>query len=237
MKNLKLISSITVLLFIGFITSCSTSDPAPASTPATTLPGVSSNDYWPTAINNVWNYSSNGTAQQPMKIISNDIGYFQFANFFGSSSSSGGISITAQGSIKKTNGVYYIKYGTFQITGSYNGTMTGFEAIILKDNLAVGGTWNSDYNQTTTYTSFPTPILSSTIFKGTIMEKDVSLVVNGVNYSNVIQVKIEQTSSSSGTVINVENRYWFSKNVGLIKYSSTSGGSTTTTTLSSYTLF
>jgi hypothetical protein len=233
MKNIKSIYTIIVLLTLGFATSCSTPDATPTPTPPVTL----SNDYWPTAVNNVWNYIG-GTQLEQIKIGSFNSNYYIFNNFFGTSSAGSGLTVSSTASLKKDSGNYYLKYGTFQLGGSYVGTMNGFEIIILKDNLPVGGTWNSTYSQTANYTS---PIVVSatttTSIAATILEKDVSLMVNTTTYTNVIHVKIIQTNSSASGIVIVENHYWFSKNIGLIKYSNINGTQTSTNLLNTYTLF
>ena len=55
---------------------------------------------------------------------------------------------------------------TIDLGGGMTGQQTGFEAIILKDNLSVGQTWNGSYSQTTTY-NIPgvPPVATTTITK------------------------------------------------------------------------
>lgn len=224
MKKLRSFSMLFLLFVLA--TSCSNSD-------SPTAPSLSTGDYWPTAINNIWNYND-GTTQTPMKIISSNAGYFLFDNFIGNTAS-GGITAIAPVSIKKDNGDYYIKYGTIQIAGAYTGTMTGFEAILLKDYLAVGGTWSSNYSQTTNLNGLPSTTSNTTV-NGTIMETGVSLLVSGVTYTNVIHVKYLMSTNTQGSISNSENHYWFSKNVGLIKYTNVTPTFTRTTLLTSYTL-
>lgn len=232
MKKLKSLFLFAASLMLILSTSCNSSSDEPQTTNQTQ---TESGSYWPSKINNVWNYSTNGGLQQPTKIISNSDGYFQFGNYLGSNNST---SAQAQVSLKYVGGSYFIKYGTINISANgFTGTQTGFEVIILKDNVPVGTVWNSDYSQTTTYATLTTTIPSSTVFKGTILGKDISLVVGTTTYNDVIHVKINQTVSSAGTISSAVSDYWFSKNVGLIKYINITGNVTYTNLLTSYTLF
>ncbi len=223
MKKLKLFS-VLFLLFV-MITSCSKSDTA-------ATPSLSTGDYWPTAVNNIWNYSD-GTTSTPAKIISTNGGYYLFDNFVGNTS--GGTAANSPTSIKKDNGDYYVKYGTIQFSGTFAGTMSGFEMIILKDYLAVGGTWSTTYSQTLNLNGIP-PTTTTTTDTGTIMETGISLTIGGVTYTNVIHVKHNLVSSGSQSV--PEFHYWFSKNVGLIRYNDNNTSSQIhTTSLINYTLY
>lgn len=111
--------------------------------------------------------------------------------------------------------------------GGIKGVMTGYEFIILKDYLEVNETWSGTYSQTTTYNLEGVPAIKTTVnYKGTILEKGNSLVVNGTTYTNVIKFRIHQeVTLMDQPASSVDADYWVSKNVGIIKMSS--GGSDT----------
>ncbi|NJM80291.1 MAG: hypothetical protein HC854_13015 [Flavobacterium sp.] len=200
--------------------------------------GTYSGDYWPTAINNTWSYERDATIST-LKIGStetiNGQLYYKFLPQSGSGSTTSG---TVTTSLNKNSGVYKLKTDDININaGGLTGTQTGYEFIVLKDNIATGETWNGTYSQTTTYTGIPA-IIVNTNYTGTILEKNVNATVNGETYTNVIKVKIVQAATFPGapaTTINTE--YWFAKNVGIIKSVSTSNGTSYTSNLVDYTLF
>jgi len=195
---------------------------------------VPSNDYWPAAINNTWTLQQNGSNLPPMKIVATEtIGgnlYYKFAP----QSANGA---TNNNYLRKSGGAYFLKTSdtSLNISG-LTGTQTGYEFTILKDNLALNGTWNGSYTQTTTYTGIPA-ITQSTDYTGTILAKDVTETVNGVTYPNVIKVNIHQETTSPGSLSIVNTEYWFAKNVGIIKSKTYAGSGIYTSILVSYTLF
>lgn len=200
--------------------------------------GGTTGDYWPTAINNQWTFSQNGTTQDPMKMIGTDIfngaTYYKFAPQSGSGGGSTATDVDTW--LNKNNGIYSLKTGDLDISaGGLTGVQTGFEYIILKDNLAVNQTWNGSYSQSTSYAGIPA-IVQTTTYTGKILEKDVTAVVNGRNYTNVIKVSITQLTSFMGVNSTVVTEYWFSKNVGPIKTKTVMEGQTYESILVNYTL-
>ncbi|HLN95880.1 MAG TPA: hypothetical protein VK183_09605 [Flavobacterium sp.] len=177
----------------------------------------SSGDYWPMALNNKWEFNNDGTAQPPMTIVGTDqFGgktYYRYDNFVGQSL--GGSTFGGNIWTNKTGANYYLRakvsIPATDITPAID--ISPIEFIVLKDNLPVGGTWTETVSQTTTIEGLP-PVPSTVESTGTIMEKDISVTVNGVVYNNVIAVKIVQNSLGETT----ENYYWYAKDIGLIKY-------------------
>lgn len=201
--------------------------------------GTSSGDYWPAAINNEWIYDSNGSSST-MKIIATETVngqlYYKFAPQSGSGASSSGVVTT---SMTKASGVYKLKTDDFTIDagGGLTGTQTGFEYIVLKDNIPVNGTWNGSYTQTTTYTGIP-PITLTVNYVATILAKGVSETINNEAFTNIIKVKIDQTSSFPGAPpTTISSEYWYAKDVGIIKSTTIGGGANSSSYLVDYTLF
>lgn len=233
MKSIKKISGLALLFFAFGVTSCSDVEPLDPAVivnpnpsnpnPNPTNPGISTGDYWPTALNNSWTFNDTGVLQPPVKIVSiNSIGsdtYYTFNQALGGGSSFAGEATTR---LKKSGGSYFYKLEdiTIPATAGVPGiTITGFENIILKDNVPVGSTWTGNYVQTISYTdpSFPT-MTTNVSYVGSIVEKDVSITVLGETYVNVIKVKMVQTSDSADAPVNDTSYYWFAKDVGPIKY-------------------
>jgi len=241
----KITYAIFALIIAGTsLTSCdnepidSAIDSSNPGNPSNPGGGSASGDYWPTAINNQWTYSQNGTAQPPMKIIGTDTfnnkTYFKFAPLSGTGT---GSTASATTWLNKNNGVYTLKTGDLDIgVPGMSGTMTGFEYVILKDNIAVNETWNGSYSQTTTYTGLPA-MAQTTNYIGKILEKDATVTVDGETYTNVIKVHMNQQTSLMGTsfaVINTE--YWYAKDVGVVKTKTFTGTGSYESILTDYIL-
>lgn len=256
MNKLKLIAGIFIILISFTFTSCEVepidsaielTDPGTGGGGGgggggTGGGGTSTGDYWPTALNNQWIFKTDGVVQAPMKMISiNSIGgktYYTFDQLFGASSE--GTSAAVVSRLRKNSGDYYLKIEDFTFdTGlGITGTLTGYEMLLLKDYLNVGQTWTGSFTQTATFTGLPSTTQATT-YTGQILERDASVTVNGVSYTNVIKMKITQVVTVSGApASNVVTEYWFSKNIGPVKsvtVSTDSGTSETTTSeLQSY---
>lgn len=217
MNHFKKTLLLTLFVFSFLLISCEneSTDMEPA--------GNSTGDYWPTALDNQWILNQNGT-DVTMKIISseniNGETYYKFNQMAGMNES---VSGEASVWLKKNKGDYYIKMDDITIDlGEIKGVMTGYEFIILKDYLSVNETWSGTYSQTTTYNLESVPAIKTTInYKGTILEKGTSLVVNGTTYTDVIKFRIHQDVTMMGQLASsVDSDYWVSKNIGIIKMSS-----------------
>lgn len=186
-------------------------------------------DYWPLALNNKWAYNKNGTLQPAMKIISLDpiLGnnYFTFENFFANPNIGAGVVATVRG--RKVGTDYYYRY---QTSGSI--VIDPLEVIVLKSALAVNETWTQNLTQVATIPQLPNPVVTDVIFTGKILEKGISINVNGINYTNVIKSELIQ---NSGGVLNT-NTYWFAKGIGPIKIINVTSTETITQELDSYML-
>ncbi len=94
-----------------------------------------------------------------------------------------------------------------------------FERLYLKDNLANGGTWSQDVNVNISLSGIPLSLKITLTNK--IAEKDISRVVNGNSYSNVIHVTTSLSSTSipaSGLTSSIDSYY--APKYGLIENSS-----------------
>jgi len=254
MKKLSILPVFVILLATFFITSCET-EPLDSeidlndfnsntnqnnSDNNNSNGGVSTGDYWPTAINNEWIFSLNGVEQEPMKIISTSLiegaTYYNFNNAIGQGSST---TANANISIKKTGGDYYIKVNDINSeSGGFSFVTTGYEFIVLKDYLAVNETWNGSYTQTSTYSDPSFPVITfSTTYIGTILEKGITVIVAGETFNDVIKLKIVQTTTIMGQATTSESLYWFAKDIGPIKTSAEAQGESYLNEIVDYTLF
>lgn len=200
--------------------------------------GTSSGDYWPTAVNNQWTYTQNGTAQPPMKMIATEVfnnkTYYKFAPITGSGT---GTTASATTWLNKNNGSYTLKTGDLDIgVPGMSATQTGFEYVILKDNIEVDQTWTGTYSQTTTYAGIP-PIVQTTNYTGKILAKNVTETVDGETYTNVIKMNMNQQTVVQGMSFSIVNtEYWYAKNVGVIKTKTYTGSGTYESILVDYML-
>ena len=192
--------------------------------------GGTSGDYWPMALNNKWVFNSNGLEEE-MKIIGtqsvNGTSYYKLNQLF----SSVGMVGSATTLLRKNNGSYSVRIGVV-IPGTQGGptiTISPYEFIILKDNLAVGQTWTQNVTQTTSYSIPGIPTNEMVVnYTGTILDKDATITVNGDTYTNVIKSKLVQTYTGGSMTTN----YWFAKNVGPVNAESTTTGGVNSTLIS-----
>lgn len=242
MNKNKFLSTCLILFTSLIFTSCSTDveplDPAVVVEPpggGNNNDGETTGDYWPMAVNNQWAFAANGTNEAPMKIVSteqiNGTTYYKYENFLGTSIAGTGFEATVW--TRKSGGTYYAR----QQASSNGGegvpsiTVEPFEIIILKDHLAVNGTWEQSINQTTIISGFP-PMVTVVNIQGKVLEKDVALTVNGEEFPNVIKVQVIQNTQG----VTNTNYYWFAEDVGIIKYQNIYQAFVTTHEIVSYTI-
>lgn len=216
--------------------------------------GSATGDYWPFAINNQWEFESSVPQNdEPMKIIGtetiNNVLYYRI-NYAFQDPGTGDLAGTAVLHLRKDNNAYYQRVQV-NIPGQ-NGmetTVSPYELLIFKD-VEVGQSWTYTATQITTYQStdpditvdLPDNVMTIDL-TGTVLEKDISLTVNGATYSNVIKVKVVQDITvhewlgMPEMITTTTTNMWFSKGVGPIKFeTSTSLGNEVTRELVSYTV-
>ncbi len=126
--------------------------------------------------------------------------------------------------IRKANG-NYIEYGRTKglssaLATSYNVSVLNREMIFLKDYLPVGGSWDSD-----TIKVHQPPSQDFTFYTHfVIVEKGVSVAVNGTNFNNVITVQVsDYVDKLDGQGFHAQSLMHYNsyaKNIGLIKTTS-----------------
>lgn len=258
MKKVRFVSALFLCMTAFTFTSCEVEplDPAvlteePQNPTNPTNPGTptdptdtepSSGDYWPSALNNSWEFDNGVTEyDMTMESINSINGYTYYTFNPQGGTSGGGVSATAITRLRKAGGNYYMKYDDVVVpaVGEVPGsTTTGSEIIILKDNVAVGTTWTKTYTQTTTFTTdIIPPVSMSVTMTGTIEEKDATITVNGQTYTNVIKAKLVNESSMSGMPAGTAtSTYYFAKDVGPVKIEMSGSGTNQVSDLVSHTL-
>src|SRR5690606_29558318 len=114
--------------------------------------------------------------------------YYTFAPSTGTGT--GGITGSATTRLRKTGATYYIKVEDIVTSQT---TLSGYESILLKDDLPVGGTWTSSYSQTSGFADPNLPTFTmDTQITGTIEEKGITLTVGDETFTDVIKTKYLQ---------------------------------------------
>ncbi|TYC18164.1 hypothetical protein ES677_01940 [Bizionia gelidisalsuginis] len=202
--------------------------------------GESTGDYWPMAVNNVWNYdyTVDDEAQDDyvMEIDAN-VDYqgnsvFRYLQFMPSGTATDGTEfdgLDISTYSRKNGGDYIMTIGDLQadyLDGMFTLTQNGYSVIMLKDYLNAGATWTSSAQTVTSYTSqdpsLPTipDVVINLDYDFEILEKGISLDLNGVTYNDVIKVGSTLSSFSPdfpAQVISAESEYFFALDIGLIK--------------------
>jgi hypothetical protein len=206
--------------------------------------GTSSGDYWPMAVNNQWTYREDGVVSDPMKIISTQTvdgnTYYRVNRSFVNSGTDD-LTGDAVMLLRKTNGSYNTRISvTIDAEEGMPGlSVAPYEFTMFKDNLDAGQTWTQTVDQVTSYDMEGIPDVTTTLnFTGTIMEKNISLEVEGHTYTNVIKSKLVMQIETMGISSTITTYYWFAKDVGPIKTENDLGnlGEDYDVTLLSYTL-
>ncbi|WP_031453420.1 hypothetical protein [Flavobacterium chungangense] len=187
-------------------------------------------DYWPTSVNNAWVYTG-GTDEISIKIIgTEDVNGSKYYGFNQLDIFGGATEVAVHNgqsfSIKKNKGDYYIKVDEKNTTiDGVSSKITGYEFLFFKDYLDVNQTWTGTYNYIKSNKASFLPIqLTEGTYTGEILEKGISLTVNGTVFKNVIKFRF--TQSIDDVTLNVwpawdySSDYWIAKDVGIIKFSS-----------------
>jgi hypothetical protein len=203
--------------------------------------GDRTGNYWPLAMGNSWTFSE-GTNTQPMTITSTVVEdgftYYKMENLFGDSTANQ--TGVATYLARYDNGKYRIK-ASVEIGSTPqmpDAEVSPYEYSIVRDDLPVGGTWEEDVEQTTTYTGMP-PIITNNNFKGRIIAKDVTISVNGRTYTNILQSELTLSVSFPDLPMPptvVTTTYWFAKDIGPVKAQTVTSFDTITSQLTAYTV-
>lgn len=178
----------------------------------TFLPSAApSGDYFPTTLNSNWVYSLvGGTAADSIKTVVIDYSP-TFAGSVYSTFTTDLIppsGLPDSGYYRKPGGDYY-QYFNYSNYIPFDQPVDG-ELIFLKDNVAVGTTWQSP-NISGSISGVP----FAAYIKMTLLEKGVPVTIGTFNFPDVIKVKYEYFVVGSSVVVETDNR-WFARNVGEI---------------------
>lgn len=175
--------------------------------------GESTGDYWPRAIGNMWNFDDTYYGDVTYDMVSieeiDNKTYYKFDNLFGQESW-----------LAKTGDTYYTRtaVGDFPVAG-YEVSTTFITIRMLVDSAEVGDEWVDNVSYTISYTPIGTnpeipdfDYSASYVFE--MMGRDLTRSVEGVEYQNVLHVKLNLQASDTSTIYN----YYYAKDVGLIEF-------------------
>jgi len=188
----------------------------------TVIPVV--NDYWPTEIGNEWNYNNPNNPNSGSSTLYKVIGTETFNGnlyhkFYPLGDQNPAIVVGPNLYIRKNNGDYYYKIGDTQFfdSGVQNGSIGGYEYIILKDYLEVNYTLSGSYSYDQIDLVGPNSYTNTENYTGQILAKDVTEVINNVTYNNIIKVKFTNTFTNPLVTSTYTIEFWFAKNIGIVK--------------------
>lgn len=190
-----------------------------------------SEDYFPMAAGNIWNYSSNTTLNitSTASIAGNNYYKLGSAGFFLQDGH------TSDSYLRKAEGDYFVRIEneTYDLEG-YNVNIDLVEYTILKDYLNEGDSWEETHSVNYTYLTAGEEYFQegTVVVKGTIVAKDVSAEVNGVAYTEVIKIKMTRQTLLGLITTDI----WYAKNIGVIYHYEIGPGFVKNSSLTDYSL-
>lgn len=190
-----------------------------------------SEDYFPMATGNIWNYSSNTTLNITSTVSIAGNNYYQLgsAGFFLQDGH------TSDSYLRKAEGDYFVRIEneTYDLEG-YNVNIDLVEYTILKDYLNEGDSWEETHSVNYTYLTAGEEYFQegAVVVKGTIVAKDVSAEVNGVAYTEVIKIKMTRQTLLGLITTDI----WYAKNIGVIYHYEIGPGFVKNSSLTDYSL-
>lgn len=177
-------------------------------------------DYWPRAIGNSWTYDTFAGGVQTYEITGletiDGFEYYAFDDLF-----------TVPSWLRKSGPNYFVRNEFSGTIPGYQFVSTPFTVIMIKDDTAVGGTWESAVSYTISYIpdagspDVPDADVDA-LYSFEMIERDISRTVEGVTYTDVIHLELVVTAIG---VTNV-SQYYYANNIGMIDYITDSGSNT-----------
>lgn len=191
-----------------------------------------SDDYFPMTTGNIWNYNNTAVSIASTATIGGNTYYKLNEGFFAQDGHTSD-SYTR----KDDNGDYFLRVENENYDlGGYSVEIDLVEYIMLKEYLNEGDTWEENLLVNYTYiVSGQEPVEQNgvpSVFSSTIEAKDVTEVVNGVTYENVIKVY----TTNNNLLGTITTEVWFAKNVGVIYHKTIAPQYSKTSLLADYTL-
>lgn len=174
-------------------------------------------DYFPLTANSWWTYDSDVTA--PDSLFKRNAGQSTLAGNtyrrFDYGAGATGVSVHDSTYYRKSGSDYYNYINVDTFSSFYFDVMQHGEILFLKESSPVGTTWESSV-----FSGTVSGIAKQLKYSFTIATVNSSLTVNGVTYTNVIQVnwKSMENTNGAGYVDQVLYQSYYAKGIGLIKF-------------------
>lgn len=202
-------------LFLTFsLISCSSDDSETAVDY-----GTSTGNYLPLKTNNEWTYI---IESQSLTNIMKIVGTTQFdgQTYYEYTDTSEVFPYIIKHWFAKKGATYLLK--TDDTTVNENGitiTIKSYEIPVLKDDFGVNINWTGSVSPKVTYSGngqsgslpFKVTYTGKNFYKGEV-------ILNGVNYPNVIKTRVNLVIDANGQVTTALEEYWYAENIGIIKF-------------------
>jgi hypothetical protein len=226
-NNFKILA--LLLVFALSLSSCGGDDSGDSF-------GTTTGDYWPMAVNNIWNFDNDGGTAE-LKLTGSTV--FGSTTYYELYDESTDPSLAVQNWVAKKGATYVQKMADATIVqDGVTIEFEGYEVPLFKDNVEQNGSWTGSISPSITYTSGGISVSPPThiVYTGTILEKNVSVSLNGVTYPDVIKMKMVMDITIGDQTSSALQEYWFAKDVGPIRQYQNSSEGTFDLTLLNYTL-
>lgn len=181
-----------------------------------------SNEYFPLTQGSYWTYDDGTTGSDTVKITVSGTEtrsgktYQRFVGVW----ESGPPNDTLLYRKDAATGFYYNYFDTsgVGITG-LTFSVPGLDVLFMKNTLATGNTWNSDFNAT--LSGFPVVVR----FKFTCVNANATVTANGKTFNNVYQVQMIPQVGAAGSFqdLDTPQNFYYAKGIGQIKVSDQTG--------------
>ena len=214
MKKINLIKVTILFIFALTLSSCSSDDSKAENN------GITSGNYFPMAVTNKWQFT-NGTDATEVNLIGTTS--FGSNTYYEMTDTDADPSVDMQVYMNKRGASYFQKASaSTQTQGSLFITIDGFEIKMFQDDLEVGGTWSGSAKPNVTYTGSSSGHTTANInYQGQITARDVSVVLGGVTYNNVIKTYLNLTETVNSQTVTISGESWWAKDIGIIYDSTT----------------
>jgi len=177
-------------------------------------------DYWPRAIGNSWTLRATDGTEDTYTMTGVEMldgfEFYAFDELYGSPSW-----------LRKSGPNYYLRAEFSGEIPGYQLMSTPFTINMIKDDAAIGETWESNVNYTITYIpdaglpSIPETNVDAT-YTFEMMERDISKIVEGETYNEVIHIEMVLTALGE----NIITQYYYANGIGIIEYNNDEGDTT-----------
>jgi hypothetical protein len=185
---------------------------------AGTPPPPPNTDYFPTTLNSWWSYDDGSGGTDSFKMTNTGpvpLAGSTYQRFVYSDDA--GPFDTAFYRKDAATGFYYESLDTAGFGPTLVFNQSRLDLLFLKNTLATGNTWNSDFNATATSagTQFPAVLR----FKYTCVNANASLAVNGKSFANVYHVQLQLQVGVSGSFQDAGDplNYYYARGIGQIR--------------------